>query len=200
MSRPFRDDLLSREKPDLMEADSPTYLFVPKLLWLSLAIFGISYLALQTSDGRLADGDKRSGKTAAARVDARDPALGATLYKKNCQACHQPTGLGIPGAFPPLAGSEWVNGDARMVSAIVLHGISGPIEVKGARFNGAMPTFKSKLSPQEIAAVTTYVRGAWGNHSDAIAAETVEMVARETSARTHPWKGGAELKEQAWDK
>jgi mono/diheme cytochrome c family protein len=199
MSRPYKEDLIDREKPDLMEANSQTFLIVPKLLFVAMAIFGVSYLTLQTKDAHLGEGDKRGARAVVVPVSAADPQLGATLYKKNCQACHQPTGLGIPKAFPPLAGSEWVNGDPQTLCAIVLHGISGPIEVNGATFKGVMPAFKGKLSPTEVAAVTTYLRASWNNQSAAIDAETVEQVARKTSDRSGPWKGGAELKEQIWD-
>ena len=64
---------------------------------------------------------------------------------------------GLPGVFPPLDGSEWVNGDARIVANILLHGVSGPIAVKGSNFSGAMPPF-AQLSDAELAAVASHVR------------------------------------------
>ena len=66
-------------------------------------------------------------------------ALGEKVYKEVCQACHQPTGLGLPGVFPPFDGSEFVQGDARRLVAIVIKGLNGPITVKGAKFPGAIP-------------------------------------------------------------
>jgi mono/diheme cytochrome c family protein len=78
---------------------------------------------------------------------------GHAQFLASCSACHQPTGLGIKGAFPPLAGSAFVQGDANLVIGRVLDG------------RGGMPRFKGDLSDQQIAAVLTYVRSAWGNHS-----------------------------------
>lgn len=197
MSGRFSTDKIQKEKPDLHEGSSLKFLPVPFTLWVCLAIFGICYLAMQTKNTELGRGDKRSPVTASTAA-AGDPELGATLYKKHCQACHQPTGKGLGSAFPPLVGSEWVNGDPETISAIVLHGIQGEIEVKGTVFKGLMPTFKSKLTPEEIAAVTTYVRSSWGNSAGPVDTTTVEKILEKTSERTKPWKGGVELKEQSW--
>lgn len=198
MSEIFETDKIEKEKPDLSEGSSKTFLPVPITLWLALTVFGIGYLALQTQNTDLDRGDKRSPVKPVAATAASDPELGGTLYKKHCQACHQPTGKGLGSAFPPLVGSEWVNSEPELISAIVLHGIRGEIEVNGTVFKGLMPTFKSKLTAEEIAAVTTYVRSTWGNNAGAVDTTTVERVMEKTSQRTKPWKGGAELKEQSW--
>ena len=121
------------------------------------------------------------------------PASGASVFANLCAACHQATGLGLPGAFPPLAGSDYVLGEEMRVVRIVLRGLTGPVTVKGQTFNGAMPAWADQLSDAEIAAVLTYVRSSWGNGAEAI---TVEKVARErgaTTGRTAPWTVG-ELK------
>jgi len=118
------------------------------------------------------------------------PVDGASVFANRCAACHQATGLGLPGAFPPLAGSEYVLGEEARVVRIVLHGLTGPVTVKGQTFNGAMPAWADQLSDAEIAAVLTYVRSSWGNGAEAI---TVEKVAREraaTTGRTAPWTAG----------
>ena len=90
--------------------------------------------------------------------------VGEGVYA-NCTVCHQPNGLGIPGAFPPLAGSEWALGNPERVAVIVMNGLMGPIDVKGATFNSAMPGLGAALSDEQIAAVATFVRGnsEWGN-------------------------------------
>ncbi|MGH7790703.1 MAG: c-type cytochrome, partial [Thermodesulfobacteriota bacterium] len=80
---------------------------------------------------------------------------GAQVYTSICTACHQANGMGLPGAFPPLAGSEWVTKDPETPIRIVLHGLEGPIEVKGTTYNNIMPEWGSKLSNEEIAAVLT---------------------------------------------
>lgn len=196
----YQADLVAMEKPDLGEASSTRFLAVPFTLWLALVGFGITYLSLQTGHARLADGDKRSPAPVAAAPGTVDPKLGATIYQKNCQACHQATGTGMGSAFPPLAGSEWVLGDEATVSAIVLHGINGEIEVRGKTFKGVMPPFKSRLKPDEIAAVISHVRQTWGNQAPPVTTATVESVLSQTADRSAPWAGGVELKEQSWKK
>ena len=118
---------------------------------------------------------------------------GASVFSSRCAACHQATGQGLPGAFPPLAGSEFVLGDEERVVRIVLHGLTGPVTVKGQSFNGAMPAWADALSDAEIAAVLTYVRSSWGNSAEAIATEQVAEERTKTASRTTPWTAG-ELK------
>lgn len=112
---------------------------------------------------------------------------GRALYVAQCAACHAPGGTGIPGAFPPLAGSQWVTGDERIVVRIVLHGIAGKIEVAGESYDGLMPPLGGVLTDAEIAAVATYVRTAWGNDASAVAAATVARERAVTAGRDTPW-------------
>jgi nitrite reductase (NO-forming) len=98
---------------------------------------------------------------------------GKTAFEATCAACHQKDGKGIPGTFPPLAGSEWVNGDAAVLASIPLEGRTGPIEVLGQHYDGAMPPFAS-LSDVELAAILTYVRSSWGNEASAVTPELVK--------------------------
>ena len=100
------------------------------------------------------------------------------------------TGLGLPGAFPPLAGSEYVLGEEERVVRIVLHGLGGPVTVQGQTYNGAMPAWADQLSDAEIAAVLTYVRTSWGNRAEAITAERVARERAATAGRTAPWTAG----------
>ena len=83
------------------------------------------------------------------------------LFVANCAACHQRNGQGIPQAFPALAGDALVQGDPQAVAALLLNG------------RGGMPAFKAQLDDGQIAAVATYVRGAWGNHADPVPAVLV---------------------------
>ena len=124
--------------------------------------------------------------------------LGGTVYKRNCQACHQANGQGLGAAFPPLAGSQWVNGSPERLSAIVLYGLSGEIEVQGKTYRGAMPSFKGKLSEEELAAVTSYVRNSWGNSADPVSSELVKTIGGKLN-REGPWKGQAELDSVSWE-
>ena len=203
MSRSYEADLIDSEKPDPKEASSTRFMAVPLTLWSLLVVFGCGYLAVNTASAEWKEGDKRTPKTAASTspISAVDMTkLGADVYKKNCQACHQPTGLGVGAAFPPLKGSEWVIGDEELVPAIVAHGLRGEIVVQGKTFKGVMPSFKSKLTPSEIAAVATHLRTTWGNQASPVTPETVERVLKQTESRTSSWAGGAELKEQVWTK
>jgi mono/diheme cytochrome c family protein len=87
---------------------------------------------------------------------------GKAIYTTRCASCHQATGQGVPGVFPPLAGAEIVNGPGAEHIKIVLKGLSGPIKVKGKMYNGAMPPH-SMMSDADIAAVINFERAAWGN-------------------------------------
>ncbi|GAA71359.1 MULTISPECIES: cytochrome c oxidase subunit II [unclassified Pseudoalteromonas] len=80
-------------------------------------------------------------------------ALGEQVYMASCAACHQPTGLGLPGVFPALKGSPIVVGDIKGHIDILLYGKPGT----------AMQSFAKQLSIKQIAAVITYKRNAWGN-------------------------------------
>jgi len=94
-------------------------------------------------------------------------ARGAQVYTANCAACHQATGQGLPGVFPPLVGSEYTNKNPKEHIKIVLKGLQGPIKVAGKAYNGVMPAF-AHLSDEDIAAVVTYERVSWGNHGGAV--------------------------------
>ena len=99
---------------------------------------------------------------------------GIAVYSANCQGCHGPAGAGVAGAFPPLAGNAAVQGDQTYVADVLLYGLQGQINVNGQPYNGVMPAWAEKLSDQDIAAVTSYIRGAWGNKAAPISADTVK--------------------------
>ena len=100
--------------------------------------------------------------------------MGKKLFNTSpyCVTCHQATGQGIPGVYPPLAGSEWVNGPEDRVIRILLGGLKGPVKVKGQEFSSAaMPSFGAagfNFSDEKIAAVLTYVRQEWGNKAPGV--------------------------------
>ncbi len=117
-------------------------------------------------------------------------AEGKKVFQQACQACHQGTGQGLPGAFPPLVGSEWVTGPPQRPIAIVLHGLMGEIEVKGQKWNGVMAGLGAQLKDDQIAAVLTYVRNEWGNSASAVDASMVAAIRKETKGQGM-WNGGA---------
>lgn len=96
---------------------------------------------------------------------------GEKLFMNTCAACHQRTGKGIPGAFPPLAGSETVNNaDPTKMITIIMQGYD---ELKGY---GPMPAFGDQLTDAEIAAIMTHERSSWGNNAPAVKVEDVKKV------------------------
>lgn len=100
-------------------------------------------------------------------------AHGKTLFATNCSACHQAEGQGLKGAFPPLAGSDYLAQDGGMVAVTaILNGLSGPITVNGVEYNAVMPPL-SYLSDSEVADVVTFVLNSWGNQGGEIASAEV---------------------------
>ncbi|HZZ18569.1 MAG TPA: cytochrome c [Opitutaceae bacterium] len=120
-----------------------------------------------------------------------DPvAMGKTAFNAVCITCHQATGQGVPNIYPPLAGSEWVNGPSARVIRIVLYGLKGDVHVEGHVFNAAaMPVFGQvsgsayNWSDEKIAAVLTYVRQEWGNKAGPISADDVSAARKATGDR-----------------
>ena len=136
----------------------------------------------------------KPGGTVAAAAKASDPvALGKRQFQAACMACHQVNGLGIPGAFPPLAGSEWAKGSEERAIRIVLHGLGGEVKVGAAVFNGVMPSFGKvpgsgyNWRDDQIAAVLTYIRQEWGNQAGPVTPEQVMAVRTQEAARAKPW-------------
>ena len=84
-------------------------------------------------------------------------AQGEKVYASNCVACHQATGMGVPGTFPALSGSKVVTGPKEAQIATVLNGV-----VKNGKPT-LMAAFGKQLSDVEIAAVITYTRNNWAN-------------------------------------
>ncbi len=135
----------------------------------------------------LADSNRLPEQPADALSDAASRVQnGERVYASVCSSCHQATGLGVPGAFPPLASSDWVSGKPEILAAAVLHGLSGPIAVNGVAYNGAMPPWGAALSDDEIANVLTYIRSAWGNTSESVDPDLVAPI-RQAHANRTPW-------------
>ena len=184
----------SREHPDPHESLNPIPMYLHWLVGLLLA-FCVFYIAAAQVDTPSSWGDGRTrAELLGSKPSPGGKVDGAALFASTCAACHQSSGAGLAGVFPPLAGSEWANGRDTMVSAIVLNGITGALTVRGASYNGAMPAFKAQLGDEQIAAVLTYVRSQWGNTSAPIATAVVAKVRDETKNRSAPFGGEAELK------
>jgi nitrite reductase (NO-forming)/hydroxylamine reductase len=102
-------------------------------------------------------------------------AHGKQVYLQNCAACHQPDGTGLPGAFPPLAQSDYLAGDREQVLSAALFGLSGPITVNGMDYDGVMPSM-GYLSDKDLAAALTYVLSSWGNDYAAVSLAEVSAL------------------------
>jgi mono/diheme cytochrome c family protein len=120
--------------------------------------------------------------------------LGKPVYLANCATCHQPNGGGVPGAFPPLAGSEWVTGSEERIVRIVLHGLQGPIKVAGNDYNNVMAPLGAVLKDEQIANVLSYIRQEWGNSAPEVLPETVAKVRTDTAGRATYWTAEELLK------
>jgi nitrite reductase (NO-forming)/hydroxylamine reductase len=106
---------------------------------------------------------------------------GESVYQTVCLACHQADGKGLPGAFPPLAGSDYLLGDKDRAVGVVVRGLEGEVVVNGIKFNSVMPAM-TQLSDQEIADALTYAMNSWGNQGGAISVAQVAAVRAKAAA------------------
>jgi mono/diheme cytochrome c family protein/plastocyanin len=112
-------------------------------------------------------------------------ARGRKIFLANCATCHQASGSGVAGQYPPLAGSEYVNGGTRRLGMIVLKGLQGPLTVKGAHYGSAvMQPWEKTLTDAKIADVLTYIRSDWGNNAPAVAPEGIAALRKELAGRS----------------
>lgn len=180
----------------MREKDEPAEGFehVPTL-WLAtvlaLATWGGAYLG-SFNFGFSADTlEGAPAPSLTAKSNAPPPPLDPLVLGKrvfnSCAACHQGSGVGVPGQFPPLAQSEWVQGDDATLVRILLQGLEGPIDVKGKSYNDAMPAWASKLNDTQIAAVLTYIRASWDNGAAPVSSERVAEVRAKVGKRDRAW-------------
>jgi mono/diheme cytochrome c family protein len=181
---------LIREKEEPTENFSPMPLFLVAVFMI-LAFWAGIYLVHYSGDfGPFHYDETRkagSGEDSGPReVDMM--ALGKRIYNQNCVACHQATGLGLPGVYPPLVASEWVSDNPERLTKVILAGLAGPVIVKGNEYNNAMTAF-NRLSDQQIAAVLTYIRTdpEYKNDSYPVSEELVAEVRAAYGARAEPW-------------
>lgn len=118
-------------------------------------------------------------------------ASGRQKFLASCAGCHGSNGKGVDHMGPPLVGSEWVLGDERQLALILLHGIEGPITVRGKVYDEpeilpVMPSH-STMDDGNIAAILTYIRNEWGNQADPITRQTVGGVRHSSQGRVYPW-------------
>lgn len=125
-----------------------------------------------------------------ARKFKPDPAVherGKAVYALTCIACHGDDGRGVPNAFPPIDGSDWLTGEPELPIKVVLHGLMGPVKVKGEEYNSAMAPLGHSLNDQQVADVLTYVRQRWSNDAAPVDPATVKEIRSKHADRTQMW-------------
>ena len=184
----------ARENADPTERTHPMPLLAAAVT-LVMVLFGVGYLLFSEEFGAPEWGDRRTladlSGSPPSNASSANTADGKLLFSTHCTACHQAKGEGLAGVFPPLDKSEWVTGDARVLSHILLFGVNGRLEVAGQTYQGSMPAF-SRLSDAELAALASHIRASWSNQASAVNPNTVAQ-ARKT-VRSSPYGGGEELK------
>ncbi len=161
---------LSRDKDEPAEGFSLTPIFIV-FLFCGFGFWAGLYLTQNSGNFAPSAFDLNAPKSSVAGgpvVFEPDAAKGEKLFLANCAACHQATGLGVPGAFPPLVKSVWVTGSEDRVIKAVLAGFAGEIEVNGVKYNGNMPGIGAGLKDSQVANIITYVRQAWGNVAEPV--------------------------------
>ena len=112
-------------------------------------------------------------------VDHQRFTAGQEIYKNLCEGCHGADGREQPGATPNIAGAPAVIGPPGIPIRVLLHGKEGPV--------GLMPAHGETLGDEDIAAVLTYVRRAWGQTASPIDAAAVQQVRVATKDRKRAW-------------
>lgn len=114
---------------------------------------------------------------------------GAVLFNATCATCHGGSGLGQSGLAPPLAGSAWVRDADAWLGRIILHGLTGPVEVEGQTWNGQMPGHQQdpRFDDATLAGLMTHLRRTWGHAGDPVDPKTVRQIRLETQNRKAPW-------------
>jgi mono/diheme cytochrome c family protein len=171
----------SQGRPDV----DGNYRLMPLVLlfvFSGFIFFGGTYLHRYTGyfSPEIFDERQHAGGVVAEAPQIDPVVLGKKQYNLACVTCHMPNGQGLPSIYPTLVESEWVTGSEERLIAIVLHGLKGPITVKGNVYSAAaMPAFGQvpgsgyNWSDQKIAAVLTYIRQEWGNTAGPIETATV---------------------------
>lgn len=162
---------------------------------LKAGIYGLGLLIAPALPALAADAAATHKAETGAEL-AKAVAAGKPLYEKYCSGCHQPAGLGMANAFPPLAKSDFLLADKQRAVGIVLNGLSGEVVVNGQKYNGAMPNF-AYLKDDEVANILTYVLNSWGNSGGGVATAAVTSARAHESARAagpHPGASETEMR------
>jgi mono/diheme cytochrome c family protein len=176
-----------REKTEPREGREPISVGLV-LVYLALLGWGGWYLGMYGAsfDPRVLPSEGLGSRSGEPVASAPRPPRGEVLYNA-CSACHQRDARGLPGQYPPLAGSERLNGEPGIPIRIVLDGFNGPMQAGSVRYDSPMPPFRDQLSDEQIAAVLSFERSHFGNVAAEVPVELVARVRAETAARRRPW-------------
>ncbi len=188
------EEIVSQEVRSGEKALLPSWLLI--FTWL-LVFWAGGYLIRYSGGFRADIFDEKLALDSIAASGPMTPAdllvLGKRAYSSNCVACHQTTGLGVPNQYPTLVGSEFVLGSADHMALILLHGLDGPIKVKGEIYSGAMPAWKDALTDAQIAGIVSYIRASWGNTAGPLTMDQVKGLREKYKDKTDTWKAAALL-------
>jgi mono/diheme cytochrome c family protein len=116
---------------------------------------------------------------------------GRTVFQKICAGCHGANGEGVRPLGAPLVDSDWVLGSEDRLIRVLLHGLTGAVEVDGVTYQPPivlpeMPAVAA-LDDAQIAAVLSYIRREWGHAEEPVSADRVAKIRLETKDRAGPW-------------
>jgi len=188
-------DQIQREKVEPQELSAPIPLFF--LVLCAVLVFWAGFYFARYSGGFSPNVFNPEAAVTAevtkTEVAFNPIAHGKKIFSRTCVQCHQTNGQGLPGVFPPLDGSPWLNGTPERPASILLLGLQGPLNVHGTEYNGNMPSH-SMLSDKDIASVLTFARQSWGNESPAVEEELVAEVRKGLGDRKTAWTAPELLK------
>ena len=205
---PHPDEALQPNSPDfkempavppLSETPEPMPIWLYVVCGFILFLVGSSFTGFQIFGQGMLDQGPGGPAVASSAAEAAAPAtpmdLGKKVYGGNCANCHQASGEGQPGSYPPLAGSEWVMGSKERLAAILLKGVQGPLNVKGASYSTqVMPAQEASLTPEKIADLMTYLRGTWGNNAGPVSVDEVNAAKAKFASQKSAWSEADLLK------
>jgi mono/diheme cytochrome c family protein len=167
----------------------PVWLYI--VCGLALFLAGSSFTGFSTFGlGLMDQGPGGPSISTSTQVAAPETPMsaGKKVYGQNCAACHQASGEGTAGTYPPLVKSEWVIGNKDRLAAILFHGLQGPISVNGASYGSSvMPAWGTVLSNEKLADVMTYMRASWGNTANAVSEDEVAKARSRFASHSGPW-------------
>ncbi|MFK8037090.1 MAG: cytochrome c [Crocinitomicaceae bacterium] len=141
--------------------------------YLSLVLITNLFLSCGGENIPTEDFSKATNETISEVKEDSKYSAGEAVYNKTCIACHQADGNGMEGAFPPLAGSDYLMKDKNRAIAQVIHGSEGEITVNGKVYSGIMPP--QVITDQEVKDVINYILNSWGNDGGEVTIEEVQL-------------------------